>query len=101
MIEIFNESKGKLGFQSYNGLFRHIKEIEKQKLLKTGQRGWNFIVHSNERLAGTYWSAVKAFEIFLTPKEQEAYENGLNLLEVWKGAVIRSLFRRRKWGGVR
>lgn len=85
MIEIFNGSKGKLVFQSYNGLFRHIREIEKQKLLETGQRNWNFIIHSNERLSGTYWSAVKAFEIFLTPKEQQAYENGLNLLELYKG----------------
>jgi len=85
MIEIFNESKGTLGFQSYNSLFRHIREIEKEKLLETGQMDWNFIIHSNERLSGTYWSAVKALEIFLTPKEQEAYENGLNLLEIWKG----------------
>jgi hypothetical protein len=85
MIEIFNESKGKLGFQSYNSLFRHIREIEKEKLLETGQMDWSFVIHSNERLSGTYWSAVKALEIFLTPKEQEAYETGLNLLEIWKG----------------
>ncbi len=85
MIEIFNENKGTLGFQSYNSLFKHIREIEKQKLLETGQMDWNFIIHSNERLSGTYWSAVKALEIFLTLKEQEAYENGLNLLEIWKG----------------
>jgi hypothetical protein len=85
MIEISNGSKRKLVFQSYNRLFKYIREMEKQKLLETGQRDWNFIIHSNERLARTYLSAVKAFEIFLTSKEQEAYENGLNLLEIYKG----------------
>lgn len=85
MIEIFNESKGKLVFQSHNSLFKYIKEAEKQKLLETGQRDWSFIIHSHERLSGTYWSAVKALEIFLTSKEQEAYENGLSLLEICKG----------------
>lgn len=70
MIKIFNESKGKLVFQSHNSLFKYIKEIEKQKLLETGQRDWNFIIHSHERLSGTYWSAIKALEIFLHQKNE-------------------------------
>ncbi len=86
MIEIFNESKAKLEFESYESLFDYIKkQIKDQNPLKEGQEDWNFVVHSSERLSAVYHIAVKAIEIFLTPKEQEAYENGLNLLEMYKG----------------
>jgi hypothetical protein len=86
MIEIFNESNEKLwSFKSYNSLFKHIKETENQKLLETGQEDWKFIVHPHERLSVLYWRTVKAIEILLTPREQEAYEIGLNVLEICKG----------------
>ena len=90
MIEIFNEIKGSTeSFESYDALLRHIKEIEKQKQLETRMENdrefWNFIIHSNQRLSSVYWRAIKATSILLTEKEQDAYENGLNLLEMCKG----------------
>ena len=90
MIEIFNEVKGSTeSFESYDALLRHIKEIEKQKQLETRMENdrefWNFIIHSNQRLSSVYWRAIKATSILLTEKEQDAYENGLNLLEMCKG----------------
>lgn len=86
MIEILNERKEKLEFESYESLFDYIKkQIKDQNPLEEGQEGWNFVVHSSEKLATVYHSAVKAIRILLTPKEQEAYEKELNLLEMYKG----------------
>ena len=86
MIEILNERKEKLEFESYESLFDYIKKkIKDQNLLEEGQEDWNFVVHSSEKLATVYHSAVKAIRILLTPKEQEAYEKELNLLEMYKG----------------
>jgi hypothetical protein len=86
MIEIFNESKEKLEFESYESLFGYIKkQIKDQNPFEEGQEDWNFVVHPSERLSAVYHSAIKAIEILLSPKEQEAYENGLNLLEMYRG----------------
>jgi hypothetical protein len=87
MIEIFNEGKGNTeSFGSYDALLKHIKAIEKQKQLETRMKNdrefWSFIIHSNQRLSSVYWRAIKATSILLTEKEQDAYENGLNLLEM-------------------
>ena len=90
MIEVFNEGKGSTeSFESYDALLKHIKEIEKQKQLETRKENdrefWSFIIHSNQRLSSVYWRAIKATDILLTEKEQDAYEKGLNLLEMCKG----------------
>jgi hypothetical protein len=90
MIEIFNEVKGNTeSFESYDALLKHIKAIEKQKQLETRIKNdrefWSFIIHSNQRLSSVYWRAIKATGILLTEKEQDAYENGLNLLEMCNG----------------
>lgn len=86
MIEIFNEVKGSLEtFKNYDDLFKYIKAIERQKLIEQGQEGWIFTIYSNESLERFYWNAIKAIEILLTEKEQDAYENGLDLLEMSKG----------------
>jgi hypothetical protein len=86
MIDIFNNDNGHIeSFQSYDGLLKYIKEIEKEKFIETGKRGWDFTIHSRKTLASFYWYAIKALDILLTEKEQEAYENGLNLLEMCRG----------------
>ena len=87
MIEIFNEAKGKLVFKNYDALLTHIKEIEKVKFLTTRQEeGWVFTIHPYERFAEFYWRAIKAINILLTEKEQDAYEKGFNLLNIRKGS---------------
>ena len=86
MIEIFNEAKEKLVFKNYDALLKHIKTIEKERFLKTGQEEeWVFMIHPHESFSEFYWRAVKAINILLTKKEQDAYENGFNLLNMRKG----------------
>ena len=86
MIEIFNKGKGNIEtFENYEALLKHIKEIEKRKFEETKKEDWSFTIHSHERLSRLYWDAVKAFRTFMTEKEQDAYENELNLLEMCKG----------------
>jgi hypothetical protein len=86
MIEIFNEGKGNIEtFESYEDLLKHIKAIEKKRFEETGKEEWNLTIYSNERLARLYHYAIESFRIFMTEKEQEAYENELNLLEMYKG----------------
>lgn len=92
MIEIFNETKGKLIFQNYDTLFEHIKKIEEQKILEEERpelydKPWDFIIHPNQRLSPLYWRAIKALSILLTNEEQGAYEQGYDLLEIYKGDV--------------
>ena len=87
MIEIFNEAKEKLVFKNYDALLNHIKEIEKVKFLATSQEeNWIFTIHSYERFSEFYWRAIKAINILLTEKEQDAYEKGFNLLNMRKGS---------------
>ena len=87
MIDIFNEDTGNMeAFKSYDDLLEHIKALENQKFVETGEKQyWIFNVHSPESLAGPYWKAAKAISILLTKEEQDAYENGLNLIEMFKG----------------
>jgi hypothetical protein len=86
MIEIFNEAKGNLVFKNYDALLTHIKEIEKAKFLATSQEEkWLFTIHPYERFAEFYWRAIKAINILLTEKEQDAYEKGFNILNIRNG----------------
>jgi len=86
MIEIFNEAKGIMkSFKSYDDLLNHIKAIERQKFIEAGQEDWIFTIYSNETLGRFYDNAVKAIDILLTKKEQAAYENGFELLEMSRG----------------
>ena len=86
MIEIFNEINEKVGsFQSYNGLFKYIREREKETLIRTGQTDWRFTIHGHERLSCLYWRAIKALDTLFTEKEMEAFNNELNLLEMCMG----------------
>ena len=85
-IEIFNEAKGIMdSFKSYDELLNHIKSIERQKLIEGDQEGWIFTVYSNETLERFYDNTNKVIDILLTEKEQAAYENGFELLEISRG----------------
>src|SRR5689334_10059045 len=87
MIEIFNEANGKLVFKNYDALLTHIKAIEKAKFLATSQEeNWIFTIHPYERFVEFYWRVIKAIDILLTEKEQDAYEKGFNLLNIRRGS---------------
>jgi hypothetical protein len=46
---------------------------------------WHFIFHSHEKLSLIYQKAIKAFEQVMTDEEYEAYDQKLNLVELYKG----------------
>jgi hypothetical protein len=86
MIDILNKTNGHMkSFQSYDDLLKHIKKIEEEKFIETGQRGWGFSIYTPEMLSPFYWRAISACDMLLTEKEQDAYENKLNLLEMRRG----------------
>lgn len=85
MIEIYSENHGKAVFESYDDLFAHICKEEKKRSLETGIWGWDFTIYSHEELKKFYINAARAMEILFTEKEQEAYENNLELLEIYNG----------------
>ena len=92
MIEVFNPKSEKvMSFESYDELLEYIKDIERDKQfenrLKLSEDSWSFTIHSNQRLSSVYWRAIKATNILLTEQEQNAYEQGCNLLEICKGDV--------------
>ena len=92
MIDVFNPKSEKvMSFKSYDELLEYIKGIERGKQfesrLKLPKESWSFTIHSNQRLSSAYWRAIKATNILLTDQEQNAYEQGYNLLEICKGDV--------------
>ena len=92
MIDVFNPKSEKvMSFKSYDELLEYIKGIERDKQfesrLKLPKDSWSFTIHSNQRLSSVYWRAIKATNILLTDQEQNAYEQGYNLLEICKGDV--------------
>lgn len=85
MIEISNENE-RATFTSYEDLLNHICQTEKKKSLEAGVFCcWRFTVYSHEELTKDFMTASKVMEILVTKKEQEAYENNLELLEIYKG----------------
>ena len=93
MIEIFDSNSKKImSFDSYDSLMQHIKQIEREKLLDEERpelysKPWDFVIHPRESLGSIYWRVIKALDILMSNEEQNAYEDGYNLLEVYRGDV--------------
>lgn len=91
MIKIFDpNSKEFLEFEGYDGLFQYIIKMEREKASgeefpELYEKPWAFIMRPRQSLSTLYWRAIEAMGILLTQQEQDAYEQGYGLLEIYKG----------------
>lgn len=71
-------------FENYHQVCDYISSIEKRKESETGSKIWRFIRHRYETLHSLYYRN-PSLENFLTPKEKEAVDKEMGLVEIIKG----------------
>jgi hypothetical protein len=85
MIKInSNDGKQKI-FESYNQACEYLNRIEKKKAIETGEINWMFIRRRHETISMLYYAS-PLWKNRLTPKEREAVEKQLGLIEIKKGS---------------
>ena len=95
MIKITQPNGEAKLFQSYHNVCSYINSLERRKTLETGKSGWRFIKRRHDTLYFLYYRT-PSLKIFFTPKEKEAIEKELGLIEISKGDeknIIQILFR--------
>lgn len=86
MIKIFNPiSNEQKVFENYHQSCNYLTEIEKKKAPLTGELRWMFIRRRHETLSTLYYRSSSLLKNFFTPKEKEAIEKELGLIEILKG----------------
>jgi len=94
MIKIISNGKQKI-FESYHQVCDYLNGIEKQKAVETGEIKWMFIRRRHETISMLYYAST-LWKNRLTPKEKEAVEKQLGLVEIRKGSsrnFIQILYR--------
>ena len=71
-------------FANYNDICGHINNLERPKTLDSGEIGWRFVRRRYETLSSLYYHN-PSLKDFLTPKEKEAVEKEVGLIEIVKG----------------
>lgn len=87
MIQVFGSNKEAIGhFNNYDDLFKHISSVENSKLAECSSRSlgeiWNFALYTNKRLSYIYY---KTLERSFSKIGKEAFEQELDLIEIYKG----------------
>lgn len=87
MLQIFGPDKTVIGlFKDYDGLFKHINNLETSKLVESdarlSEKIWSFALFSNKQLSFLYY---KTLERSFSKIGREAVEKELDLLEISKG----------------
>lgn len=97
MIQIIpTNGKCKL-FKNYHDACEYINAIEKRKISESVEKRWSFIRRRYETFYSLYYRN-PSLKDFLTPKEKEAVENEMGLVEIVKGNrehITQFLFTRR------
>ncbi len=97
MIQIIPTNGKRKLFTNYHDACEYINAIEKRKILESGKKIWSFIRRRYETLYSLYYRN-PSLKDFLTPKEKEAVENEMGLVEIVKGNrehITQFLFTRR------
>lgn len=71
-------------FENYHEVCDYINSIEKRKALEPGEKIWRFVRRRYETLSSLYYRN-PSLKSFLTPKEKEAVEKEVGLIEIVKG----------------
>ena len=71
-------------FKNYHEVCEYINTIEKPEELEPGKAGWRFIRRRHETLSCLYYRN-PSLKDYLTPREREAVEKQLGLIEILKG----------------
>jgi len=87
MMQVFDPNQMPLGlFQNYNELFKYIQNMENLKLLEGHicfqDEPWSFTLYTHKRLSYIY---PKFLEKYFSKSGKQAYEQELDLLEIYKG----------------
>ena len=84
MIQITPTSgEGKI-FKNSHEACEYINAIERQKARESGERRWMFIRRPHQTFSALYYRSASLRDFF-TPKEKEAVERELGLIEILKG----------------
>jgi hypothetical protein len=97
MIQIIPTNGKRKLFTNYHDACEYINTTEKRKVLESGEKIWSFIRRRYETLYSLYYRN-PSLKDFLTPKEKEAVENEMGLVEIVKGNrehITQFLFTRR------
>jgi hypothetical protein len=86
MIQIIPTNGKQKLFTDHHQVCDYLNSIEKQKALESGERRWMFIRRSHQTLSTFYYRSTSLRDFF-TPKEKEAVDRELGLIEILKGDV--------------
>jgi hypothetical protein len=84
MIKITIASGEDKLFEDYHQVCSYINSIERRKISDSGARIWSFTRYRHETLCSLYYRTPPLKNI-LTPKEKEAVEKEMGLVEIIKG----------------
>jgi hypothetical protein len=84
MIKITIASGEDKLFEDYHQVCSYINSIERRKISDSGARIWSFTRYRHETLYSLYYRTPPLKNI-LTPKEKEAVEKEMGLVEIIKG----------------
>lgn len=71
-------------FESYHESCSYINNVEGRKASESGEKNWMFIRRPHQTLSTLYYRS-PSLRDFLTPKEKEAVEKRLGLIEILEG----------------
>ena len=87
MIQV-RTSNGEVKFMSnYSEVCDYINRMERRKASETGNVGWLFTRRGYEAIANLYYRISQRDKDFFTPKEREAIEREVGIVEILKGGM--------------
>lgn len=87
MIQV-RTGNGEIKFMSnYHEVCDYINRMERKKALETGNIRWLFTRRGYETIANLYYRTSRLDKDFFTPKEKEAIEKEVGIVEILKGSM--------------
>ena len=87
MIQVRTENGDVKLMSNYHQVCDYINRMERKKASETGKVEWLFTRRSFETLANLYYRTSLVDKNFFTPKEKEAIEKEVGVVEILKGSM--------------